>query len=102
MMSDRRVDYLLVGGGLASGHCADELRKRGADGEILLIGREQDPPYDRPPLSKDYLRAESSRDDALVNPASWYAENGVELATGSGACPRARTCAAIASCATAT
>ena len=81
-MAARSADFLLIGGGLASGHCAAELRKRGADGSILLVGREPEPPYERPPLSKEYLRGEASREDAYVNPASWYEENEVELLSG--------------------
>lgn len=81
-MADREVDFLLVGGGMASAHCAAELRRRGADGSILLVGREPEPPYERPPLSKDYLRGESERADAFVNPPEWYEQNGVELRTG--------------------
>jgi 3-phenylpropionate/trans-cinnamate dioxygenase ferredoxin reductase component len=67
---------------MASGHCAAELRKRGAEGSILLVGREPEPPYERPPLTKEYLRGEAERADAHVNPASWYEENEVELLTG--------------------
>jgi len=78
----REVDFLLVGGGFASGHCAAELRGRGADGSIVLVGREQDPPYERPPLSKEYLRGESGRSDAYVHPPEWYEENDVELLAG--------------------
>jgi 3-phenylpropionate/trans-cinnamate dioxygenase ferredoxin reductase component len=78
----REIEFLLVGGGLASAQCAAELRKRGAEGSILLAGREPEPPYERPPLSKDYLRGEAGREDAYVNPASWYEENDVELRTG--------------------
>jgi len=81
-MADREVDFLLVGGGMASAHCAAELRKRGAEGSILLAGREPEPPYERPPLSKEYMRGEASREDAHVNPRGWYEENGVELLTG--------------------
>jgi 3-phenylpropionate/trans-cinnamate dioxygenase ferredoxin reductase component len=81
-MADREVEFLLVGGGMASAHCASELRRRGAEGSILLIGREPEPPYERPPLSKDYLRGESPREDAYVNSPDWYGENGVELLTG--------------------
>jgi 3-phenylpropionate/trans-cinnamate dioxygenase ferredoxin reductase subunit len=81
-VADRQVDYLLIGGGMASAHCAAELRKRGADGSVLLVGREPEPPYERPPLSKEYLRGEAERADAYVNPLSWYEENGVELLTG--------------------
>jgi 3-phenylpropionate/trans-cinnamate dioxygenase ferredoxin reductase subunit len=84
-VADREVDFLLIGGGLASAQCAAELRKRGAEGSVLLVGREPEPPYERPPLSKEYLRGESSREDAHVNPASWYEENGVELLTGRNA-----------------
>jgi 3-phenylpropionate/trans-cinnamate dioxygenase ferredoxin reductase subunit len=81
-MSGRRVEYLLIGGGMASAHCAAELRKRGAEGSILLVGREPDPPYERPPLSKDYLRGESAREDAYVNGPDWYEEHDVELLGG--------------------
>jgi 3-phenylpropionate/trans-cinnamate dioxygenase ferredoxin reductase component len=80
-MAQKRVEYLLIGG-WASGHCAAELRKAGADGEILQVGRELDPPYERPPLSKEYLRGEAKREDAYVQPGSWYEENGVELRAG--------------------
>jgi 3-phenylpropionate/trans-cinnamate dioxygenase ferredoxin reductase component len=81
-MAGREVDFLLVGGGLASAHCAAELRRRGAEGSILLSGREPEPPYERPPLSKEYMRGEASREDAYVNPPGWYEENAVELLTG--------------------
>jgi 3-phenylpropionate/trans-cinnamate dioxygenase ferredoxin reductase subunit len=81
-VADREVDFLLIGGGMASAQCAAELRKQGADGSVLLVGREPEPPYERPPLSKEYLRGEGSRQDAFVNPAAWYEENGIELLTG--------------------
>ena len=77
----RDVAHLIVGGGFAGGYCASELRRRGADGSVLLAGREPEPPYERPPLSKEYLRGESKREDAYVNPPDWYEENGVELLT---------------------
>ena len=77
----REVDFLLVGGGVGSAYCASELRRQGADGSILLVGREPDPPYDRPPLSKEYLRGEAKREDAFVHDRDWYAENDVELLT---------------------
>jgi 3-phenylpropionate/trans-cinnamate dioxygenase ferredoxin reductase component len=81
-VADREVDFLLIGGGLASACCASELRKRGAEGSVLLVGREPEPPYERPPLSKEYMRGEAERADAYVNPPSWYEENGVELLSG--------------------
>ena len=80
-MADRHVEYALIGGGLASGNCARWLRESGADGEILLIGREPDAPYNRPSLSKDYLQRKESRDDVLFRPAEWYDEQQVELLT---------------------
>jgi 3-phenylpropionate/trans-cinnamate dioxygenase ferredoxin reductase component len=79
---DREVDFLLIGGGMASAHCAAELRRRGAEGSVLLVGREPEPPYERPPLSKEYMRGEASREDAYVNDPGWYEENEVELASG--------------------
>jgi 3-phenylpropionate/trans-cinnamate dioxygenase ferredoxin reductase subunit len=81
-VADREVDFLLVGGGLAGASCASELRKRGSEGSILLVGREPEPPYERPPLSKEYLRGEAERAEAYVNEPSWYEENSVELLTG--------------------
>ena len=80
-MPNRTIDFLIVGGGLAAAYCASELRKQGAEGSILLAGREAEPPYERPPLSKEYLRGEAKREDAYVNPTAWYEENGVELRT---------------------
>jgi 3-phenylpropionate/trans-cinnamate dioxygenase ferredoxin reductase subunit len=70
---------VLVGGGIASANCAAELRRQGADGSILLVSREPDPPYDRPPLSKEYLRGESTRGAAHLYGSDWYERNDVEL-----------------------
>jgi 3-phenylpropionate/trans-cinnamate dioxygenase ferredoxin reductase subunit len=80
-VAGRRVDFLLIGGGVAAASCARTLREQGAEGSILMVGREKDPPYERPPLSKGYLAGKSSRDDALFVPASWWDENDVELLT---------------------
>jgi len=80
-MAERAVKYLLIGGGLASANCARHLREQGADGEILLVGRELDPPYNRPPLTKTYVRGEEKLDDIVFRPQSWYDENEVELLT---------------------
>jgi 3-phenylpropionate/trans-cinnamate dioxygenase ferredoxin reductase subunit len=65
-LPNREVDFLLIGGGVASASCARALREGGAEGSILLVGREADPPYERPPLSKDYLAGKVDRDGALV------------------------------------
>jgi 3-phenylpropionate/trans-cinnamate dioxygenase ferredoxin reductase subunit len=80
-MAERTVDFLLVGGGLASGNCARWLRRSGADGSILLVGREPHLPYDRPPLSKGYLRGSESVDDALMQEPEWYEEQAIEALT---------------------
>jgi len=72
---------VLIGGGLAAGNCARWLRQSGADGSILLVGREPDLPYNRPPCSKGYLQRKESRDDALFRPAEWYEEQQVEVLT---------------------
>ena len=80
-MAARPVDFLLIGGGVAAATCAEALRAEGADGSIVVVGREEDPPYERPPLSKGFLAGASSRSDALLKPESWWADNDVELLT---------------------
>ena len=85
-MADRDVDVLIVGAGAAGSACAETLaRDRGFSGSILLAGREADPPYERPPASKDYLRGETGREDAYLHPAEWWGERGVELLTRTSA-----------------
>jgi 3-phenylpropionate/trans-cinnamate dioxygenase ferredoxin reductase subunit len=78
-MAIRKVDYLLIGGGLASANCARWLREEGAEGEILLVGREPDAPYNRPECSKGYLRGEESREEPLFRPGEWWVEQQIEL-----------------------
>lgn len=80
-MADRHVDVLLVGGGVASASCAQALRDRGFPGSILLVGREPDPPYERPPASKEYLAGKSAKEDAFLHAPEWYAEHDIELLT---------------------
>ena len=80
-MAAREVDYLLIGGGLAAANCARWLREEGADGSILLVGREPDPPYNRPPLTKDYLRRETPKEEALFRPDEWWREQQIDLLT---------------------
>ena len=80
-MADRHVGYALIGGGLAAGNCARWLREAGADGSILLIGREADLPYNRPSCSKGYLQDKESRADTLFRPPEWYEEQNIEALT---------------------
>ena len=92
-MADRTVDHLLIGGGLAAGNCARWLRESGADGSILLVGREPDLPYNRPPCSKEYLQGAESRDEVLFRPPEWYEEQrgrGADAGVGDEARPRRR------------
>jgi len=78
-VAEREVDYLLIGGGLASANCARWLREEGAEGSVLLVGREPDPPYNRPNCSKGYLRGEEQRSEAYFRPDAWWSEQDVEL-----------------------
>jgi 3-phenylpropionate/trans-cinnamate dioxygenase ferredoxin reductase subunit len=78
-LATRSVDYLLIGGGVAAASCAETLRAEGADGSIVVVGREADPPYERPPLSKEYLAGRTGRDDALLHAPDWWEQNEVEL-----------------------
>ena len=78
-MAPRKVDYLLIGGGLASANCARWLRESGAEGSVLVVGREPDPPYNRPDCSKGYLRGEEQRSDAFFRPDPWWNEQDIEL-----------------------
>jgi 3-phenylpropionate/trans-cinnamate dioxygenase ferredoxin reductase component len=80
-MAPRKVEYLLVGGGLASANCARWLREEGASGAVVLVGREPDPPYNRPECSKGYLRGEEAREEPYFRPQEWWSEQGIELLT---------------------
>lgn len=73
---------VIVGGGLAGGSAATELRKEGFASRVVLLAGEDELPYIRPPLSKEYLAGTAERSSALVHPAEWYAEHDVELRLG--------------------
>jgi 3-phenylpropionate/trans-cinnamate dioxygenase ferredoxin reductase subunit len=80
-MADRHVSHLLIGGGLASANCARWLRESGAEGDVLLVGREPEPPYNRPPCSKGYLQGHESRDETYFRPNDWWEEQRIDLLT---------------------
>jgi 3-phenylpropionate/trans-cinnamate dioxygenase ferredoxin reductase subunit len=80
-VADRHSDVLLVGGGLAAANCARWLREEGFEGSVTLVGREPDPPYNRPPCSKGYLRGSETREDTWFRPSEWWAEQSIELLT---------------------
>lgn len=77
------TSVVIVGAGLAGATAAATLRDEGFDGQVVLIGAEPMPPYERPPLSKEYLRGES--DHHFVRPPEWYAENAIDARFGSAA-----------------
>ncbi len=74
--------FVIVGASLAGAKAAEELRERGFDGRVVLIGSEVERPYERPPLSKDYLQGSSERDKVYVHAESFYEEREIELMTG--------------------
>ena len=80
-MPERSVEFLIVGGGMAAGNCARHLREQGAEGDVLLVTREPDPPYNRPPLTKTYMRGEEPREEIMFRPPEWYDEQRVDLMT---------------------
>ena len=85
-MSHQSFRYVLIGGGLTSATAAENIRKFDTDGTILIVGSEPHPPYNRPPLSKEYLRGEAAAGDVLpVQSAAWYLDNHVRLMTGTTA-----------------
>jgi 3-phenylpropionate/trans-cinnamate dioxygenase ferredoxin reductase subunit len=78
----KRPPIVIVGASLAGGTAAVTLREEGFDGDIVLIGAEPQLPYNRPPLSKGYLRGQDRFEDQLVKPASYYAEQRIQLRLG--------------------
>jgi 3-phenylpropionate/trans-cinnamate dioxygenase ferredoxin reductase subunit len=77
--------FVIVGAGLAGATAAATLRDEGFDGRVVLVGAERERPYERPPLSKDYLRGESELEKAYVHEEPFYAERAIELRTATAA-----------------
>ena len=73
--------FIIVGASLAGAKAAEELRTQGFDGRVLLLGSEPERPYERPPLTKDYLRGESPREKVYVHEADFYERQQIELLT---------------------
>lgn len=74
--------FVIVGAGLAGAKAAEELRVQGFDGRVVLVGDERERPYERPPLSKGFLRGEEPEAKVFVHPAGFYDQQGIELITG--------------------
>src|SRR5712664_2252910 len=80
-----RERIVIIGAALAGATAAATLREEGFDGQVQLVGAESHRPYNRPPLSKGYLRGQERFEDQLVNPAAYYAEHDIELRLGTRA-----------------
>jgi 3-phenylpropionate/trans-cinnamate dioxygenase ferredoxin reductase subunit len=74
--------FVIVGASLAGAKAAETLRAEGFDGRLVLIGEEAERPYERPMLSKEYLRGEKPAAKLYVHDEGFYADNGIELMTG--------------------
>ncbi len=77
-----RADVVIVGAGHGGAQCAIALRQNGFEGTIKMIGREPEPPYERPPLSKEYFAREKTFDRLYIRPPEFWPEKGVELHLG--------------------
>jgi 3-phenylpropionate/trans-cinnamate dioxygenase ferredoxin reductase component len=89
---DQRVDsqsgmtprsVLIVGAGLAGTRCAETLRAEGYDGDLVIVGEEDVPPYERPALSKEFLAGKRTTADLLLRPLSYWPEHAIDLRLGS-------------------
>ena len=78
-MPEREIEFLIIGGGDAGFSAARTLREEGADGSVLVVSRDPDPPYDRTAVSKGYLGGEKSKSEVLLGGEDWFKENDVEL-----------------------
>jgi 3-phenylpropionate/trans-cinnamate dioxygenase ferredoxin reductase component len=75
--------FVVIGAGVGGATAAAKFREDGFDGDVVLIGAEEMAPYERPPLSKEYLRGESGHH--FVRPPEWYAEHAIDVRFGSRA-----------------
>ena len=82
--SSASADVVIVGTGHGGAQAAIALRQQGHEGSILMIGREANPPYERPPLSKEYLAGDKTFERIMIRPEKFWADKGVELRLGSG------------------
>jgi 3-phenylpropionate/trans-cinnamate dioxygenase ferredoxin reductase component len=80
-VADRRT-FVVVGASLCGATAVATLRSEGFDGRIVFVGAEELPPYERPPLSKEYLRGEDPPEKILVRPEAWYEDHGVQTRFG--------------------
>jgi 3-phenylpropionate/trans-cinnamate dioxygenase ferredoxin reductase subunit len=81
-MDTAEQTFVIVGAGLAGAKAAEALRTEGFDGQVILIGDETERPYDRPPLSKEYLQGKAEKEKIYVHPEGWYAGHHIDLRLG--------------------
>ena len=81
-MAAKSDTFVIVGGGLAGAKAAEALRDNDFDGEVIVFAAEQHLPYERPPLSKEYLAGKKALDEFTANPAAWYRDHHVDLRLG--------------------
>ena len=81
-MASKSETFVIVGGGLAGAKAAEALRDNDFDGEVVVFAAEQHLPYERPPLSKEYLAGKKTLDEFTTNPAAWYRDHHVDLRLG--------------------
>ncbi|MEA2271107.1 MAG: 3-phenylpropionate/trans-cinnamate dioxygenase ferredoxin reductase component [Solirubrobacteraceae bacterium] len=74
--------FVVAGAGMAGGKAAETLREEGFEGRVVLVGAEDERPYERPPLSKDYLRGEVGREKVYLREPGFYDDNRIELRLG--------------------
>jgi thioredoxin reductase len=78
-MAVRKVEFVIVGGGVAAAKAAEGLRAAGGDGPAVLLAAEPELPYERPTLSKTFLRGETGRETTRTHDEAWYRDHQVEL-----------------------
>lgn len=83
-MTDSKT-FVIIGGGLGGAKAAEALRDKGFDGKLVLLADEEYLPYERPPLSKDFLAGKKSLGDFTVHDSEWYRKNKIELRTSTEA-----------------
>jgi 3-phenylpropionate/trans-cinnamate dioxygenase ferredoxin reductase subunit len=78
-MAVRDVDFLIIGGGVAAAKAAEGIRERSGQGSVVVMTAEQELPYERPPLSKEFLRGEVGREKVRTHDEAWYRDHEVEV-----------------------
>jgi 3-phenylpropionate/trans-cinnamate dioxygenase ferredoxin reductase component len=78
-MTVRHVEHLIIGGGVAAAKAAEGLRAAGGEGSAVVMTAEPELPYERPPLSKEFLRGEAGREKTRTHDEAWYREHDVEV-----------------------